>query len=108
MTNFLLLIIIIILLYQVYTHGKLDNKEKKQKNYNDILPSLKGKCCEISWERYFNGLDYLQVYSDNTKGTIIDFDDEWIIIEIQRKKENVYEVIRKSFISDIKEIYENE
>ena len=109
MTNILLLIIIVIMLYQIYKESySNDEVSKKQKSYNELLPFLKGKYCEISWNDYIVDIDHLQSSSMSTKCYIVDFDDDWIVIDIHKKKEVIREVMRKSLISDIKEIYEHE
>lgn len=108
MTNFLLLILLCVLLlindklYQLLQKEKPVKEEKK--TFKELLPSFKGKYCEISLNKYLASLDHLYNGMMNIKARIIDFDDEWIILETYKKDRKYRSIIRISLITDILEI----
>lgn len=86
---------------------KKDQKMKKEKkSYNDLLPSFKGKYCEISLTKYLTSLDHLYNGMMNIKARIIEFDDEWVVLETYKKDKKYQNIVRISYINDIIEINE--
>lgn len=106
MTNFLLLIIAALLGYMTY----MMHKEKKQKQTGtpdkqqlpmaQILPDYLNKKCELRVKDAMMAIDVL--YS--ATGTLIDLDDEWLMLEVETKKKTVRKLLRVDSVRSVKEI----
>lgn len=99
--TFVLLLIIIALLFYLIRGQKSEAKEKKKNtSYTDILPSLLHKECEIVLNSPAAHIDIM--YS--AKGLLVDYDDDWIMLETTVKKKSVIKIVRIRSIESIKGI----
>lgn len=106
---FLFLILCVLILINDKLNKLLENNKKEKKNmksYKELLPSYQGKLCEIGLTKYLATLDHLYNNSLNIKARIIDFDDEWVILETYKKEKKYECIVRISNINNIIEINE--
>lgn len=80
---------------------KSDSKDKKF-SYTDVLSQYKGKKCEIIVKRPMLGIDAVF----NIQGTIVDWDNNWIVMRTESKKTVSKKIFRTDNISSVKEIIE--
>lgn len=107
MTEFLLFVIAVTLLYiawkiprdKMVVETQAKEAERKQKLVKGQLPGLQGRLCEFvakDMTVFPNGM--------TGKGTVLDFDDEWVLVSIPGRKGDVRKVVRISQIDDVREI----
>lgn len=100
MTDILLIIIILLLAYLTYhlKHPK-ETAEKKQKelNYINILPDYINKKCEIIVKKPLAEIDV----TFNVQGTLVDMDEEWLMLEVKTKKKQSMKMLRIENVSSI-------
>lgn len=107
--EFLLLVIAVALIYIAYKMPKKDSQakeeqvteamKKKERRIAQQLPTLVGATCE------FEMLDLVSFESGMTgKGTVVDFDDEWVLVSQSSRKGEMKKMIRIAQISDVKAI----
>ena len=107
MTEFLLFVIAVTLLYiawkiprdKAVVETEVREADRKKMLIKEQLPGLQGGLCE------FVARD-MTVFSNGMtgKGTLLDFDDEWMLISIPARKGDVRKVVRISQIEDVREI----
>lgn len=100
MNEFLLIVIIGMIGYLISVRDKEKLPQVEKTMIDDCLMEMVGKFCEISLKEWLVYIDC--VYT--IKGTILDIDDDWIAIEVVKKNTKKVEVIRKTLISEVKEI----
>ena len=105
MMEILLLVIVILLMYWSYRLSKTDLFAKKEKKMEvkspviaELLPTLKGRSCEFIMRVPTAIFGY-----EEGKGVVLDVDEEWVLIETPKKKNEIRRVLR---ISEIKDVYE--
>lgn len=102
MTTILLCIIIVLLIYMIWTQKENEEKDKVHKtmDYHEILPMYLMKNCEIRVKKPLFSIDIAYCY----KGVLFDIDDEWLMLKKQEKKKEIIKIIRISNINSVKEI----
>lgn len=101
MTDILLIIIIVLLAYIIRVLKERGGSEKKEeKKYHKVLPEYLNKMCEITLKEPLAALDIMF----SVKGILMDFDDEWVMLEVDAKKKKVVKMFRIDNISSMKEI----
>ena len=103
MTDFLLIVIIGQLAYMIYlfkNNNKTEEKDNKSFSYKTVLPEYLNKKVEIVLKKPLMEIDIM--YS--ITGTLLDVDDEWVMIETIVKKKNITKMIRVENVGSIKEI----
>lgn len=102
MTTVLLCIIIGLLIYMIWTQKENEEKDKvnKSMDYHEILPMYLMRNCEIRVKKPLFSIDIAYCY----KGTLLDIDDEWLMLKKQEKKKEIIKIIRISNIKSVKEI----
>lgn len=100
MMEFLLILIAGLLFYKILEERCEKKKSKKDISYKDVLPVLMEKDCEVIVKEPLVGIDVM--YS--IQGKLVDFDDEWIVVEQQKKKKKVIKVLRIELIGGLKEL----
>lgn len=103
MTDILLIIVILMLGYMIYTwkHPKEEGEKVQSKlSYHKILPDYLNKKCEIIVKDSLPSIDVMF----NVQGALIDVDDEWLMIEVKTKKKTSMKMIRIENVSSVKEI----
>lgn len=106
MTNFLLLIIAVMLGYMAY----MMHTERKQKRTGEtdkpqlpmaqILPDYLNKKCELKVKDAMVAIDVMF----SATGTLVDLDDEWLMLEVETKKKTITKLLRVDSIKSVKEI----
>lgn len=99
---FMLLYIIDILEKEKTIKAEKSDRKEKKFSYTDVLSQYKGKKCEIIVKRPMPGIDAMF----NIQGTIIDWDDNWIVMQTETKKTVSKKIFRTDNISSVKEIIE--
>lgn len=104
MDTVLLFVAIGLLVYIIYQQNKKERpaEPKSGTNYREHLPELLGKTCEITVKKPLLSIDI----AFSITGTVIDFDDEWIVIRKEGKKQNMMKIFRIDNINGIKELSE--
>lgn len=105
MTDFLLLIIAVLLGYMTYMMHKEKKKQtgepdKQQLPMAQILPDYLNKKCELRVKDAMVAIDVM--YS--ATGTLVDMDDEWLMLEVETKKKTVRKLLRVNSVKSVKEI----
>lgn len=100
MNEFLLIVIIGMIGYLIYDRDNQKQPQVEKTIIDDYLIEMVGKFCEISLKEWLVNIDC--VYT--IKGTILDIDDDWVAIEVVKKNTKKVKVIRKTLISEVKEI----
>ena len=101
MTDILLIIIIVLLAYIIHVLKERGESEKKEeKKYHKVLPEYLNKMCEITLKEPLAALDIMF----SVKGILMDFDDEWVMLEVDAKKKKAVKMFRIDNISSMKEI----
>ena len=106
MTEILLLVIAITLLYIAWKIPKnperkkeeADTASRKEALIVQQLPALKGKFCEFTAKDLNSAFDY----GLSGKGTVVDFDDVWVLLATHR----THDVGRRVRIADLSEVIE--
>lgn len=106
MTDFLLLIIVVLLGYMAY----MMHKEKKQRQTGEadktqlpmaqLLPDYLHKKCELRVKDAMVAIDVM--YS--ATGILVDLDDEWLMLEVETKKKTIRKLLRVDSVKGVKEI----
>lgn len=78
----LMLLYIIDILKKERIKAEESGRKDKKFSYTDILSQYKGKKCEIIVKRPMPGIDAMF----NIQGTIIDWDDNWVVMQTETKK----------------------
>lgn len=111
MNSFLLFLIFCMLvsindkLNKLVAKGKEEKiEDNDKKSLKELIPTYTGKYCEISLNKFLTSFDHLYNGMMKITATIIDFDDEWIILETFKKDKKYRHIIRISLITDIIEI----
>lgn len=105
MTDLLLIIIIALLAYLIYM---LKSKEGEKASADDkfsyakVLPDYLNKTCEIIVKDPLAAIDIMFT----VKGTLVDLDEEWVMLQVEGKKTSSIKMFRIDNISSIKEIRE--
>lgn len=105
MNDLLLIIIIAMLGYLIYIlKGKNEPKSSKKEklSYAKVLPDYQGKTCEIVVKEPMAAIDVMF----SVKGILIDFDEEWLQLEVIGKKSSSIKMFRINNMASIKEIKE--
>lgn len=105
MTDLLLIIIIALLAYLIYVlRGKAGEKAAagEKFSYAKILPDYLNKTCEITIKEPLAAIDIMFT----VKGTLVDLDEEWVMLQVEGKKTSSAKMIRIDNISSVKEIRE--
>lgn len=106
MTNFLLLIIAVMLGYMAYMmHTERKRKrtgetDKTQLPMAQILPDYLNKKCELKIKDAMVAIDVMF----SATGTLVDLDDEWLMLEVETKKKTITKLLRVDSIKSVKEI----
>ena len=100
MTDILLIIIIVLLAYIIHVLKERGSEKKEEKKYHKVLPEYLNKMCEITLKEPLAALDIMF----SVKGVLLDFDDEWVMLEVDAKKKKVVKMFRIDNISSMKEI----
>ena len=103
MTDILLIIIIVMLAYVIHIIKERTadgEKEEKKSSYQKVLPEYLNKMCEITLKEPLAALDIMF----SVKGILVDLDEEWVMLEVEVKKNKVVKMFRIDNISSIKEI----
>lgn len=108
MTNFLLLVAVVTLLYIAWKIPKdsarrkeeRDMASKKESMFALQLPSLKGKTCEFTMKGVSAAFDYA------VTGTaiVLDSDAVWVLASFETRKGPVERMFRISDVSEIREL----
>lgn len=107
MIEFLLFVIAVTLLYiawkiprdKAVVETQAKEADRKKRLIKGQLPGLQGSLCE------FDAKDMTVFPGGMTgKGTLLDFDDEWMLVSIPARKGDVRKVVRITQISDVREI----
>lgn len=101
MTEILLLIVVFQLAW-IIGHLKKDpvQTEKIQLAYRKVLPDYLNKRCEITLREPLAAIDAMY----NVTGTLVDFDEDWVMLEVQTKKRKTMKMFQIDNIAGIKEI----
>ena len=105
MTDLLLIIIILLLAYLIHMlKGKTEesNTAGDGFSYAKVLPDYLNKSCEIIVKEPLAAIDVMFT----VKGVLLDFDEEWLMLEVKGKKISTTKMLRIENISSIKEIME--
>lgn len=106
MTDFFIVVAMALLVYLVISveeiKKRIEGPSRKKPSLREMLPGLKGKKCEFTVSKPLAALDDL--YQDQVKGQILDFDDEWVLISCPKRNRQIKKLLRISVIADIKEI----
>lgn len=106
MTNFVLIIIAVMLgyvTYMMHTERKQIRTERTdtpQLSMAQILPDHLNKKCELRVKDAMVAIDVMF----SATGTLVDLDDEWLMLEVDTKKKTVRKPIRVDSVKGIKEI----
>lgn len=103
MTDLLLIVVVLLLAYLVYIMRQQFGTEKKEKqklSYQKILPDYVNKKCEIIVKEPMAAIDVMF----NVQGVLVDIDEEWLLIESEKKKKKSLKMFRIENVSSIKEI----
>lgn len=106
MTNFLLIIAVLLLAYMAYrmhTDRKQKGEEKSDKPqmpFEKILPDYLGKRCELTVKDPMPAIDIIL----SVTGVLSDLDEEWLMLEIETKKKKSLKLLRIENIKNVKEI----
>ena len=103
MTEILLIVIIVLLIYfiAIYKDKNAEETDKSKKlSFHKVLPDYLNKTCEIILKEPLSMIDIMF----SVKGVLVDLDDEWLMMEIQEKKKKTIKMFRIDNISSIKEI----
>lgn len=91
---------IALLIYIIYSMKREEEDAGKlQRSFKSVLPDFLGKMCEITLEEPLV-IDMLF----SVKGSLVDVDDEWVMLRVQEKKKKVTKIFRIENISGINEI----
>lgn len=105
MTDLLLIIIIALLAYLIYVlRGKAGEKTSADDkfSYAKVLPDYLNKTCEIIVKEPLAAIDIMFT----VKGTLVDMDEEWVMLQVEGKKASSTKMFRIENISSVKEIKE--
>lgn len=105
MTDILLIIIILLLVYLIHMlKGKAEesNTASDGFSYAKVLPDYLNRSCEIIVKEPLAAIDVMFT----VKGILLDFDEEWLMLEVKGKKASITKMLRIENISSIKEIME--
>ena len=101
------IIIFLTFVFTIYNTYLLSKKkedpqlnEKQMKMLKERLPDLKNTSVEITFKEPMPMLDL----TFQSKGTILDFDDQWLLLSVIIDHHQVQRIVRISMIEDIKEI----
>lgn len=107
MTEFLLLVIAVVVIYIAYklpkdparAKGEEQVASKKELMITQRLPQLKGRLCEFTVKN-------LTTFDGGLvgKATVLDADDEWVLLSVSKRKGAVTKAVRIATIEDVKEI----
>lgn len=101
MSTLLLIIIIALLMYIIYSMRKgVVNTPKSEFSYQKILPDYLQKTCEIILKEPLYSIDIMF----SIKGILVDADDKWVMIEIEHKKKKILKLFRIDNINSMKEL----
>lgn len=103
MTEILLIIVVCQLAYLIHwmkKPHKPHKDEKKPMQYQKVLPDYANKLCEITVKEPLLEIDIMF----SVTGRVKDYDESWVILEIETKKKTTSKMIRISNITGIKEI----
>lgn len=107
MMYFLIIVVICLLVYLIADMEKLKKEDckkgKKEDSIKELLPKLKGRSCEITINKPLASIDILY----QIKGSILDSDDEWVLLSYSKRKKTVRKMFRITLITDIKELSDN-
>lgn len=105
MTDLLLIIVIALLAYLIYMlQGKAEAKASADEkfSYAKVLLDYLNKTCEIIVKEPLAAIDIMFT----VKGTLVDFDEEWVMLQVECKKVSSTKMFRIENISSVKEIKE--
>lgn len=105
MTDLLLLIIILLLAYMIYSLKKQPGNQKNEGtgiSYAKVIPEYLNKLCEIIVKEPMPSIDVMF----SVKGILIDYDGEWLMLRVEGRKASSIKMFRTENIASIKEIKE--
>lgn len=99
----LLVIIVIILLHiSIILKKKFEQKDKKPGSleYSKVLPQYRNRKCEITVKEPMPVTNVM--FSE--KGIVLEADDNWLLLEVEKKKGSTIKIVNINNITGVKEI----